>query len=143
MRPLVISFFVVLGVACAPPPSLPPVQPTGISAGFTKTWNAVVDVLAEQNIPVKTMDKSSGFVAAELEGVDSDTMNRLADCGSQFKKFMVGVPGVARYNILVRGDSTTSTVKVTARFTSRDTCTSRNVFETGFQSDVKNRAEGR
>jgi hypothetical protein len=135
----------VLGViTCAPPPTLPPVQPVGISAPFSKTWDAVIDILSEQNIPVKTIDRSSGFAAAELATVDSDTMNHLADCGSQLKKFMVGFTGIARYNVVVRGDSTTSTVKVTAKFVSNHgDCSSRNVFENDFQGAVKARAEGR
>jgi hypothetical protein len=129
--------------ACTPPPSLPPVQPAGVASGFERTWNAVIDVLSEDNIPVKTLDKASGYVMAELSDVDSDTMNKFADCGSQLTKFLVGVSGVARYNIVVRGDSTTSTVKVTAKFISRDDCKSRNVFENEFQDAVKARAEAR
>jgi hypothetical protein len=105
-------------------------------------------MLAEQNIPVKTMDKSSGFVAAEVTAVSSTDLDKLANCGSLMSQLLSGSAtgnGIARYNILVRGDSAASTVKVTARFihggdTPKD-CSSRNVFEGQFQSEVKARAE--
>ena len=144
-----IVALVTAASACAAPPIAPPLQPAGISASFGKTWNAVVDVLAERNIPVKTMDRSSGFVSAELASISATDFDKLANCGSTLSQLMTGsatADGVARYNILVRGDSTTSTVKVTARFvkggdTAKE-CPSNNVFEGQFQTEVKGRAEG-
>ncbi len=144
------ALLLFLVAACTTPPIAPPLQPAGIEASFGKTWNAVVDVLAERNIPVKTMDKSSGFVSAELTSVSATDFDKLANCGSTLSQMMTGnlaADGIARYNILVRGDSTKSTVKVTARFvkggdTAKD-CPSNNVFEAQFQSEVKTRAEGR
>lgn len=147
--PMVLTA-VIFASACASAPIAPPLQPAGISAEFGKTWNAVVDILAERNIPIKTIDRSSGFVSAELATVDVESLSKLANCGSFLSGVLEGsatASAIARYNILVRGDSTKSTVKVTARFirggdTPKD-CPSNNVFEEQFQSEVKARAEGR
>jgi len=139
---------VLVAAACASAPIAAPIQPSGINASFGKTWNSVVDILAERNIPVKTMDRSSGFVSAELASVSPTEIDKLANCGSTLAQIMTGnanASGIARYNILVRGDSTKSTVKVTARFIkggdSAVDCPSNNVFEGQFQSEVKTRAE--
>src|SRR5450759_3554253 len=126
----------------APTPEAAPTSTT-IAAGFNQTWNGVIDVLSEENVPVKTLDRSSGFVVAEVSTMDVSTLDRLTHCGG-FMEWMAHSEkfGVAHYNILVRGDSTTSTVKVTAHFThGSTTCPTRNVFESGFQAAVKTHAE--
>lgn len=134
-------------IACAPPPPAPPLAPAGIAASVGKTWNTVIDVLSESNIPVKTLDKSSGYIMAEVASVHILDEDKYADCGSFLASLGAEGPMIARYNILVRGDSTTSTVKVTAAFTktgkTTHECSSKRVFETKFQNDVKARAEGR
>ena len=139
-----ISTYLIGGVAaCTPPAPVTAPTPSAINAGFPQTWNAIIDVLAEQNVPVKTLDKSSGFVVAELATMDMPTMEKFTTCGG-FMDMMVNSErsGVANYNILVRGDSAKSTVKVTARFTHGSTvCGTKNVFESAFQQAVKGRAE--
>jgi hypothetical protein len=142
------AYFVsLLALACSPATTLAPVPAAGINAGVGKTWNAVIDILSESNIPVKTLDKSSGYVMAEIAGVGVLEEDKLADCGGFLTSFGATGSMIARYNILVRGDSTASTVKVTAKFTKTGDvpkdCPSKNTFETKFQSDVKARAEAR
>lgn len=142
-------------VSCTPPQTapIPALGPTQVDASFGKTWNAVVDVLADKNIPVKTMDKSSGFVTAESTHVPNSQLSKLTECGG-FASYMAETlgsesGGTARYNILVRGDSTSSTVKVTARFTkaladnSPMECKTKGIFEQQIESAVKAHAEGR
>ncbi len=143
-------FIIGLAVGCAPAPiiTLPPIAPAGINASFDRTWDVVIDVLSEGNIPVKTLDKASGYVMAEVADVGSSEEDALADCGGWMRMRLTALgPMIARYNILVRGDSTTSTVKVRAEFTktgrSRWNCPSKNTFETKFQSYVKEKAEAR
>ncbi len=152
-RLAVIAVLVV--AACTPPAPAPapalapaPLAPTTVTASFGKTWNAVVDLLSERNIPVKTMDRSSGFVAAEVSSVSNDELRKLSRGCTGFLAAMAngGDPptGIARYNILVRGDSTSSTVKVTARFTGpQGDCATQNTFEAPFQREVKARAEAK
>jgi hypothetical protein len=147
-----VLFTVACLCGCTPPNPAPrpAIGPTKVAAPFSKTWNAVVDILAERNIPVKTLDRASGFVAAEMTGVAPGDIGKLASGCGGFWDAMAnggGAPaGVARYNILVRGDSIASTVKVTAQFTelisgTTKQCATKGVFEAPFQEDVKARAE--
>ena len=46
-------------------------------------WNAVVDVFSERNIPIKTIDRTSGLIATEQLSVASSTdTGGWADCGT-------------------------------------------------------------
>jgi hypothetical protein len=142
IRPSILVIAIAI-VACTPPVAVAPNPASPINAGFSKSWNAVIDVLSEDNIPVKTLDKSSGFVAAELSTMSTDDLQKFTNCGGIMDMMVHSENfGVANYNILVRGDSTASTVKVTARFTHGGAlCETKNVFESAFQSAVKSRAE--
>lgn len=153
MRTALLGVAVLTFAACTPAHTAPTpaLAATPVHASFAKTWNAVVDILAARNIPVKTMDRASGFVTAELTGVAPGDIGKYADgCGGFWDSMANGgndPAGTARYNVLVRGDSANSTVKVTARFTEllngmTKNCPSKGVFETPFQQAVKARAEG-
>lgn len=151
MRKIVIALSVVaIGCGGTPQTAVAP-QAAPIQASREKTWNAVIDVLAERNISVKTLDKASGFVSAEGAVVSSSDIAQLTTCGG-FMEAMADMNGahngVARYNILVRGDSAASSVKVTAQFTkgtgggNAKNCDSNGKFEAGLQSAIKSHAEG-
>lgn len=134
--------------ACAPnrPPGSPVIRDaTAVNASFGRTWDAVIDVFAEQNIPIRTMERASGFIAAERTNIAYDTPEdpaygeQFADCGTVGR--IVLIPGSATYNIVVRGDSTRSTVKVTVKYLNHGVdrtrtttliareCATRGVFE--------------
>jgi hypothetical protein len=115
----------------------------------------VIDAFAAKNIGIRTIDRSSGLLVADPVSAppwnrdDRDTPSDLADCGRDhvggFGMHFVP-PARGYYNVLVRGDSTKSTVLVTVRwiaaFTNID-CTSSGVWEGQFESAVKARAERR
>jgi len=142
------------------PPLPPPVRDArSIYASFGQTWDAVIDVFAEQNIPISTMERASGFIAADRTSwryaslYDRDYVLRLVDCG-RFGP-MPYLPSAARYNVVVRGDSSVSTVKVTTTYTSTGAfysdptkvkpasldCSSRGVFEDSVEATIKAQAE--
>lgn len=141
-----------LCVACTAPPQPPqPRSATTVSATMGKTWDAVIDVFGEHNIPIKNMERVSGFISTDpLRGTVRDTAN--ADCGK-----MLGTkvpPVLATYNVIVRGDSSTSTVRVNIRWTagspdpnaparSVTVCSSTGVWESTFESRVKAIAESK
>jgi hypothetical protein len=142
--------------ACIPsaPPAPPvPHEAMGVSASAAKTWDAVIDVFAAKNIPIKTLDHSSGFIAAEEMSVPAPegrgTESPYADCGSVAK--MPQVPTHANYNIRVKGDSIRSTVQVTVLWkhvinpTSGSTiqCSTKGTWETDAETEIKRRAESR
>jgi hypothetical protein len=118
-----ISVLVIIAgaMACMPPQPPPPptvVPPVEVAASFGTTWDAVIDHFAENNISIRTMDRSSGFIAAEPTrvGYQSPGSAQLAHCGTNTLGEVIP-PTDATYNIVVRGDSTRSTVRATVRFT--------------------------
>jgi hypothetical protein len=147
MRISAIIGCVIPLAACAPstPPAPPhPRDATTVAAPFGKTWNAIIDVFAADNIPIRTMDRASGFISTDPLGVTLSASETFADCGT-----VIGLPIHAdrsTYNIVARGDSS-ATVKATIRFTATSSgtlreCTSTGRWETEFETTVKARAEG-
>jgi hypothetical protein len=144
---------IVVGVAdlaCYSTPSaVAPVRtPTVVNASFTRTWSAMIDVFAERTIPLRTLDRASGFAATEEMSVDGST--RWGDCGSDAVHGQVG-PRHAIWNVRVKGDSTTATVLVTVRWwlfrgmggseTRRIDCVTTGAWERAAEADIKARAE--
>ena len=143
---LSILLTAVIGCVHGPTTQLTTRAATDVNASFDRTWNAVIDVFAERNIPIATIDKSSGFVATTALGVadPKETTQQWADCGN--------LPATrATYNVLVRGTGDHSTVKVTVKWVawrslgmfgddSRE-CVTRHVWEAAVESEVKKRAE--
>jgi hypothetical protein len=140
----------LVGCSSAPPPPAPARGPTSVAAPFEKSWNAVIDLVAERNIPIKTVDKASGLLVAEqvrLGEADAE----YADCGTSFGKRQA--PTSANWNVLVRSDGARSTVRVTVQFVRTglprgnwtglvtENCATRNTFETTIEQQVKAKAE--
>lgn len=141
-------YFLSLGIllsACASlPPAAPPRPDTGINAPFSKTWDAVVDYFARSSIPVKTIDHSSGLIAAEATVLTGDN-SAYATCSNGFLKFQARG---ASFNALIRGDSTHSTVRVTTNWMTPApagskpiACVSSDLWEKQFESAIKTKAE--
>jgi hypothetical protein len=100
-------------------------------------------MFANRNIPISTIDRASGLIAiTQPHMVSSKDSPQWADCGS-----FVGLPlpaETATYNVVVRGDSVASTVRVTAVWTPTKesaTCVTKGVWETDFERAVKLTAE--
>ena len=81
-----------------------------VTSSFGRAWDAVIDVFAEANKPIRTMERASGFIAAELATIPVYTSaqrtfaHSLADCGYR-----------GRLSTYRRRRSTTSWYGVTAR----------------------------
>ncbi len=138
-----------LALGCVYPPSTTatPRSPTYVAASFAKTWDAVIDVFAERNIPLRTLDRSSGFAATDELGVDGSA--RWADCGSDAIHGDVG-PRHAIWNVRLKGDSTAALILVTARwwmFRGKGTngrridCVTTGVWEREAEEAIRDRAE--
>ena len=82
-----------------------------LASDFQKTWNAVIDFFAENNVPIKTIDKSSGLIYAEHQ-IFPETW---IDCGqpSAYEGFS---DYTGNFNVLVRGVDDSIQVRVTATF---------------------------
>jgi hypothetical protein len=167
MKQLVYAAVLTLVGACAHP--IPPGAPVereiaSVDASFGRTWDAVIDQFAAENIPIRTIERASGFIATETQSVPLPPYdqwkapNPLADCGRDANRLYTP-PSEVVYNVVVRGDSTRSTVHVTARWmasggprplfaapavrSDRVECSSRGRWEYDFEQDVKARAQAR
>lgn len=138
------------GCTMAPAAPVPRTTATTVNASFGKTWNAVIDQFATNNIPIHTIDRSSGIIATDLLNVPA-SVGDVADCGTDMSVHLV--PSQASYNVLVRGDSTSSTIRVTARWVRvgvarglstavvSEDCSTKQVWEPHFEAQVKSAAE--
>lgn len=150
MKRIICAALLTVGCAAPVPPAAPvPRTGTVVAASFDKTWGAVIDVFASKNIPIRTIDKASGFIATEGLSVGAEG-SAWADCGSR-----MGVaqrPTQATYNVRVKGDASRSTVQMNVIWrniypasmaaASYD-CSTKGVWESAAESDVKQRAESR
>ncbi|HKG91445.1 MAG TPA: hypothetical protein VKA84_06135 [Gemmatimonadaceae bacterium] len=140
--------------ACVPPqPPAPPVErsTTTVAASFGQTWDAVIDWFATKNIPIRNVERASGLIVAEPMkmglGLREAHTQKFADCGTDFMGTR-GVPTDAIYNVLVRGDSAQSTVRMTVRYVAADasttkTCSTMGTFETEAETMIKQNAEAK
>lgn len=150
-RLLAISAFLTVGCAKWEPPAPPaPRSPLEVAAPAAKTWDAVIDVFSARNIPIKTLDRSSGFIAAEemrVGPIKVGIAGPWADCGVYSKTPQN--PTHANYNIRVKGDSTHSTVLVTVLWKdlynletgATMQCSTKGVWETDAEREIKSLAE--
>lgn len=144
-------------VGCQPIAPAPPVphNAVDVSASFGRTWDALIDQFAARNIPIKTIDRSSGLIATDALKVDASVADA-SDCGKDWMSTTMSATD-ATYNALVRGDSTRSTLRVTIRwvragpsramgqagtFVSEE-CSTRGTWESDFESRVKAAAENK
>lgn len=141
----VLAVVFLTGCATLPPPP-PERQPLVVNASFGRTWDAVIDVFSSRNIPIRTLDRTSGLLVAEKVRVSRGDEATWANCPNVMTQVLMGVgvadPMLADYNIVVRGDSTRSTVRTSARFMKENLeCTSKGTLETAIEARVKVRAE--
>jgi len=140
-----LLILLTLGACSFVPPSTiaTPRAPAPIAASFARTWNAVIDVFADKNIPIRTIDRASGFIATDaLSAAGSDTT--WADCGTGPLGGTLR-PTLATYNVLVRSDSAASTVHVTVTWSSvaGGQCVTRGVWEGELEQLIRKKAETR
>ncbi len=127
-----------------PPAPATPRIATPVTASFGRTWDAVIDEFADRNIPIRTIERASGLIATEQLTISyKDTAE--ADCG-RLGNYPPLSPTHAIYNVLVRGDSLQSTVKVTMRWMyiankASLECSTRHRWEQAFQETVRLRAQ--
>jgi hypothetical protein len=142
-----LALALALCAAClqyTPPAPPPPSEATNVRASFGQTWDAVIDEFADRNIPIRTIERASGLVATEQLTVPLSAAGD-ADCG-RVGTYPPRAPTHAIYNVLVRGDSVRSTVKVTMRWmyiaekTSIE-CSTRRRWEQALEDTARLRAE--
>lgn len=152
-------FSFVLLAACynpkvyqAPVPLTDPRRPAEVHASFERAWRGAIDAFAEANIAIETLDKASGLLVPRdvvYVGALADSATKYADCGTLYPeepRYLRRLrPSSARFNVVVRGDSSRSDVLVRAFFqtvgqTYSGPCVSRGVFEQMMESAIATRA---
>ena len=154
---IAVSSLVLLGGCVkAVPPIVAPERPSvEVAAPFEETWISVIDVFASRNIPIQTLDRSSGLIVAAPSGVSGPDADRRASCGAvkhgldPARKLRATH---AEYNIVVRSTSAGSTVRVNVRWTSRNpsdpmrpdysVCETTNLWEAELERLIRTSAEG-
>ena len=132
----------LLLVPASPAPD--PRDATQVVAPAGETWDAVVDLFAARNIPIRTIERASGLVAAEELSLGGEG-GEWADCGRLNGSPLY--PNRAIYNVLVRGDSVGSSVKATVRWVYLNSdrraveCSTTHAWEEAFEAEVRSRAE--
>ena len=116
---------------------------TAVNAGFDASWDAAIDRFAELNIPIATTERVSGSITTSPFGVAESSSS---SCGSNENEVIRPSVRTVVYNILVRGDQASSTVRVEEAWLSSDAslqCVSRGMWEEITELSIKERAEGR
>jgi len=131
-------------------------EATPISASAGRSWEAVADVFAARAIPIRAMERARGLIVTDAVDVEERQAHRWAErCGMTLFAPDIPLPIVAvfadraAYNVLVRGDSATSTVNVTVRWTQGGApedpqvveCRTKNVRERELEAAIKLGAE--
>lgn len=122
MRHLILGIAVASMGACATPAqSFQYDNSRSVHADFDETWSRTIQVLASNNLPIKTLEKDSGIIVAENELVTAASMGEAASCPSS--AFATPIGGVMNYNVFVKSSApnlTTVTVNTAYRMTYRD-----------------------
>lgn len=145
----------MLAAGCAhnvyPSPAAPR-GPTPVAASSGRTWDASIEEIADFNAPITQLQRESGYLNTDLVHAENTEADTLAECWrvkGAGRDSLVG-PTHALYNIVVRGDSARSSVKVNARFTNVTYssqgpivigCVTRGVWERRTEAAIKERAE--
>ncbi|HEY7635442.1 MAG TPA: hypothetical protein VH763_07865 [Gemmatimonadales bacterium] len=109
-----------------------------------RTWDAVIELFAARTIPIRTIERASGLILTEELSVGPEGAE-WAECGRVSN--LAYHADRAIYNVLVRGDSSTSGVKTTVRWVHTDSkgrsmeCSTTHVWERALEAEVKARAE--
>lgn len=141
-RLLLGSIVLLAGCTSYTPPTPPaPRDATPVSASAGHTWDAVIEIFAARNIPIRTIERVSGLIVTDNLNVGPEG-KEWADCGGAD----IG-PTHGTFNVLVRGDSTRSMVKATVRWSlyvsqaADAECSTSHEWERGFEDQVKQQAE--
>jgi hypothetical protein len=151
----------------APTTVVTPRAATPVNASFERTWAAVIDQLADQNLSIRVLDKSSGWVATQMLSVSNPW--KWADCGATggdtvqladppSRATVTEVHHIpverAEYDVVVHGDTAHATVRVSVHWIGvyragtvappvQVDCVTHGLWEAGFEGTVKRAAEQR
>jgi hypothetical protein len=140
---------------------LPEPRPTQVHASFNKTWNAAVNYFAESGILLDTTERSSGVIRADAATMPRDKShfglcdgNSMLDSyweahgGWRWSRTSEARPVGAPFTAIIHGDSTRTTVRITADWIDANgkevKCSkTTNSWEQQTEAAIKTKAERR
>ncbi len=145
ITPIASLAVLVLVAGCMHPPKYVPPRPeVPVAASFGRTWDAALAALAARKITVN-VDRNGGMIMSiGLSVAENDSS--WTSCGTAGVNARVMRPEIVRYKVMVKGDSTKSTLKAEAMFGSDAgllvaQCPSKGTWEAEFEAEVKSKAE--
>jgi hypothetical protein len=141
---LVLILCVTACVTKIPPRSYPQPEPMTIADSVGAVWSAIIDVITERQLPIKTVDRASGVVQTEIAGSMSgewwDCGRRSVTGGEEESIAEVeGVYVVLTVSAVPRGITQTQVrIAADARISQQTgaPCSSRGIYEPGFLDHV-------
>lgn len=119
-------------------------EAASVSADVDQTWIAVIDVFAEHNWPIQTVDKASGLIVTDWIRVDRPEADDAADCGSAPLRDNFGAD--VRFSVRVRAEGRGAKVHVVTTWRGRPQpidCTSKGWVEDLIHREVRDKVRGR
>lgn len=115
-----------------------------INGNFDSVWSAVIEIFAEENIPITNIEKASGLIVSDkifVEALNCDC-GKEAILGGEYN--IGGCTGM--FNVFVKKvDMSKTTVMITAKYISRmpagKSCTSTGTLETYLFELIANKVE--
>lgn len=142
----VLALLALVGCASRPVAPPAPLVPVSVDASFDQTWATVIDIFAQQSIPIATIDKASGLIVSRNLSVHMEDGLNWGDCGNSLLTNRWVTHG--DFNVLVRPVGEGTSVRATASWTAwKDgrgyACRTKGVWERRLQFAIKNAAEAR
>lgn len=137
----------LVSAGCSHPKPTTRVTPeTTVAASAARTWNALIDFVTAEQLPVQLSDRASGLLQTSdvsLKAWSHVQRSGYADCGSAAG--MGREATLMTVSFVVRGDSARSTVRADAHLRRADgtQCSSYGILETAWENKIRVRAEAK
>jgi hypothetical protein len=135
---------------CIQQPTTPP-EPRNFTlpASAERVWAALVEVIADLDVPIENMDKSSWFFRSKLMSNAGDYLDCGKAMGSPVQNLMWTVEGSVTATLRPLGDTTTLRINLTGRAYNPSNpgmhntrCVGRGVLEARIADQVRQRLAG-
>lgn len=141
MRLASILFLPLIATACAGPKIYQFDNSWETSVTFDQAWSATVQVFAENQWSIQTLEKDSGIIVSEWLGLGRD--KTFCDCGQSGLSIRKGCQ--VKFNVFINNDDQSPTITINAKFRELRSfdyqtywvdCNSKGVIEESVRSSI-------
>ena len=148
---LLVALAATLAGCAVAPPQYTFDKSWSIEHDYDKVWAAIIDILAEHNIPIQTIEKDSGLLVTEWIslGFPAKWMDTIVDCGT------AGILTVGnrslRFNMVLREQGESSRLTINCNFMEfrsygnqggNTPCSSRGTMELRLKRNIEDTVTG-